>query len=178
MRPFAGICEHPKLKKNPPLHSPNLTANQFLRHNNMEASTAAPQTSRTVSSTDPRVFKHIGLPTLDVTVHADWSSRAKQFAKHSANPRQQRAGTATISTPTTICWTDSVHICAFPSAVAPNQCVCLTNFMWRATPNPKCHVTFSKTKLNVNWHLHFIPKYHLNIWLTQYFRKLIFWNDL
>jgi len=29
--------------------------------------------------------------------------------------------------------------------------------------------------LNVNWHLHFIPKCHLNIWLTQYFRKLIFW---
>ena len=47
--------------------------------------------------------------------------------------------------------------------------------MWRATPNPKCHVTFSKTKLNVNWHLHSIPKCHLNIWLTQYFRKLIFW---
>jgi hypothetical protein len=52
------------------------------------------------------------------------------------------------------------------------QCVCLTNFMWRATPNPKCHMTFSKTKLNVNWHLHFIPICHLNIWLKQYFRKL------
>jgi hypothetical protein len=56
-----------------------------------------------------------------------------------------------------------------------SMCVCLTNFMWRATPNPKCHVAFSKLKLNVNWHLHFIPKCHLNIWLTQYFKKLIFW---
>ena len=59
--------------------------------------------------------------------------------------------------------------------LACGQCVCLTNFMWHSTSKPKCHVTFLKKKMNVNWHLHFIPKSHLNFWLTQYFRKLIFW---
>jgi hypothetical protein len=29
--------------------------------------------------------------------------------------------------------------------------------------NPKCHVMFSKTKMNVNWHLHFQLKCHLNV---------------
>ena len=44
-----------------------------------------------------------------------------------------------------------------------DQCVCLTNSIWCSTSNPKCHVTFSKTKWNINWHLHFLLKYHLNI---------------
>ena len=43
------------------------------------------------------------------------------------------------------------------------QCVCLANSIWRSTSNPRCHVTFSKTKINVNWHLHFHLKCHLNV---------------
>ena len=43
------------------------------------------------------------------------------------------------------------------------QCVCLTNFIWRSTSIPKCHVTFSKTKMNVNGHLHMLLKCHLNV---------------
>ena len=38
-------------------------------------------------------------------------------------------------------------------------------FFWPSTSNPKCHVTFSKTKMNVNWHIHFIRKCHLNLGL-------------
>jgi hypothetical protein len=49
---------------------------------------------------------------------------------------------------------------------ARSHCVCLTNFIWRLTSNPKCHVTFSKTKMNVNWHLHFLLKGHLNACLV------------
>ena len=55
------------------------------------------------------------------------------------------------------------------------QCLCLTNFFWRSISNPKCHVTFLKTKMNVNWHLHFIPKCHLNFGLHNILGKLIFW---
>ena len=55
------------------------------------------------------------------------------------------------------------------------QCLCLTNFIWRSTSNPKCHVTFLKAKMNVNWHLHFIPKCHLNFGLHNILGKLIFW---
>ena len=29
--------------------------------------------------------------------------------------------------------------------------------------NPKCHMMFSKTKRNVNWHLHCLLKCHLNV---------------
>ena len=50
-----------------------------------------------------------------------------------------------------------------PNHFMCKQCVCLTNFNWRSTSNPKCHVTFSKTKMNVNWHLHFLLKCHFNI---------------
>ena len=35
-----------------------------------------------------------------------------------------------------------------------HQCVCLTNFIWCETSNSKCCVTFSETKMNVNWHIH------------------------
>jgi hypothetical protein len=49
---------------------------------------------------------------------------------------------------------------------ARSHCVCLTNFIWRLTSNPKCHVTFFKTKMNVNWHLHFLLKGHLNACLV------------
>ena len=42
-----------------------------------------------------------------------------------------------------------------------NQYVCLTTFIWHSTSNPKCHVMFSRTKMNVNWHLHFLLKCHL-----------------
>ena len=42
------------------------------------------------------------------------------------------------------------------------QCVWWTNFIWRSTWNSKCHVTFSNTKMNVNWHLHFLLKCHHN----------------
>ena len=44
-----------------------------------------------------------------------------------------------------------------------HQCVCLANFNRRSTSNPKCHVMFSITKMNVNWHLHFLLKWHLNV---------------
>ena len=43
------------------------------------------------------------------------------------------------------------------------QYVCLTNFIWNSTSNPKCHVAFSKRKIYVNWHPHFFFKYHLNV---------------
>ena len=33
----------------------------------------------------------------------------------------------------------------------------------------------SKTKMSVNWHPHFIPKCHLNFWLTQYLRQNNIW---
>ena len=36
-------------------------------------------------------------------------------------------------------------------------------FVSCSTSNPKCHVTFSKTKMNVNWCRHFLLKCHLNI---------------
>ena len=50
-------------------------------------------------------------------------------------------------------------------ALYQDRYVCLTNFIRRSASNPKCHVTFSKTKMNVNWHnIHFILK-------CQYFRK-------
>ena len=41
--------------------------------------------------------------------------------------------------------------------------VCLTNFIWRSTPNAKCQLTFLKTKLNINWHPHSLLKYHFNV---------------
>ena len=41
------------------------------------------------------------------------------------------------------------------------QCVCLTNFSGRSTS--MCHVTFLKTKMNVNWYLHILLKCHLNV---------------
>ena len=43
------------------------------------------------------------------------------------------------------------------------QCVWWTNFIWRSTWNSKCHVTFSNTKMNINWHLHFLLKCHHNV---------------
>lgn len=47
------------------------------------------------------------------------------------------------------------------------QCVCLTNVIWRSTSKPKSHVMFLKTKQNVNWHVHLILKCRLNFWLHQ-----------
>ena len=35
----------------------------------------------------------------------------------------------------------------------PKECVCLTNFIWCSTSNPKCHVMFSKIEMNITWHL-------------------------
>ena len=35
-------------------------------------------------------------------------------------------------------------------------------YVWCSTSNPKCHVTFSGTEMNVNWHLHFLLRCHLN----------------
>ena len=55
------------------------------------------------------------------------------------------------------------------------QCVCLTNFIWRSISNPEYHMTFSKTKMNVNWHIHFILKCHLKFGLHNSLEKLIFW---
>ena len=55
------------------------------------------------------------------------------------------------------------------------QCVCLTNFIWRSTPIPKCHVTFSKTKMSVNWHIHLILICHPNFGLHNILGKLIIW---
>jgi hypothetical protein len=43
------------------------------------------------------------------------------------------------------------------------QCAHLTNSIWHWTSNPKCHMTFSKTKMDFNWHLHILQKYHLNV---------------
>ena len=36
-------------------------------------------------------------------------------------------------------------------------------FHWSSTSNRKCHMTFSKTNMNINWHLHFLLKCHLNV---------------
>ena len=55
------------------------------------------------------------------------------------------------------------------------QCLCLTNFIWCSTSSPKCHVTILKTKTNVNWHLHFIQKCHLNFGLHYILGQLIIW---
>ena len=44
-----------------------------------------------------------------------------------------------------------------------NQCVCLTKKNWRSTSNPKCHMMFSRNKMNLNQHLHFTLKCHLNV---------------
>ena len=41
------------------------------------------------------------------------------------------------------------------------QCVCLTYFVWYLTSNQKCHVTNSKTQMNVNRYLHFLLKCHM-----------------
>ena len=49
--------------------------------------------------------------------------------------------------------------------------------MWRSTSNPKCRVTFLRTKMNVNWHLHFIPKCHLNFGLHNILRKTNILNN-
>ena len=38
-----------------------------------------------------------------------------------------------------------------------------TTFNRRSTSNPKCHVTFSKTKMNVNYHPHFLLSSHFNV---------------
>ena len=55
-----------------------------------------------------------------------------------------------------------------------NQYVSLTNFIWRLTSNPKCHVTFSKTKMSVNWHIvHLILKFHFNVGLHNILEKLL-----
>ena len=43
------------------------------------------------------------------------------------------------------------------------QCVSLTNFITPSTSNPKCHVTFSITEMNINWHLQFFLNCHLNV---------------
>ena len=45
----------------------------------------------------------------------------------------------------------------------PMQCVCLTIFISHSPSNPKCHVTFTKTKTNVNCHLQCLSKCHLNV---------------
>ena len=55
------------------------------------------------------------------------------------------------------------------------QCLCSTNFIWRSTSNPKCHMAWLKTKMNVNEHLHFIPKCHLNFGSHNILGKLIYW---
>ena len=51
----------------------------------------------------------------------------------------------------------------------------MTNFICRSTSNPKCHVTFSNTELNVNWHVQFIFKCHLNFGLHNILEILVFW---
>ena len=66
------------------------------------------------------------------------------------------------------CWSTTFHIVAtkVPMDGARSgrcQCVCLTKFIWHSTSNPKCHVMFSKTKKNVNWHLNILLKCHLNV---------------
>ena len=60
---------------------------------------------------------------------------------------------------------------------SPDQCVCLTNFIWRSTSNPNCHMMFPKMKVNINWHIHSILKCHLKIWVTQYFKKINILNN-
>ena len=42
-------------------------------------------------------------------------------------------------------------------------CVCSTDFIWSSISSPECHVTFSKPKMSVNWHLYFMLKHHLNV---------------
>ena len=54
-----------------------------------------------------------------------------------------------------------------------NQCVRLTKFIWRSISNPKCHMTFSETKISVNWHKHSILKCHLNFGLHNILEKLL-----
>jgi hypothetical protein len=49
------------------------------------------------------------------------------------------------------------------------QDVWLTKFIWCSTSNPKCHMTFSKTKINVNWHMYLSLNCCLNLSYT------IFW---
>jgi len=41
------------------------------------------------------------------------------------------------------------------------ESVCTFENFWCSISNPKCHVMFSKTKINVNWHLHFLLSCHL-----------------
>ena len=43
------------------------------------------------------------------------------------------------------------------------KCVCLANFIWRSTSIQSVIVTFSKTKMNGNSHLHFLLQCHLNV---------------
>ena len=67
-----------------------------------------------------------------------------------------------------ICPTLEPHLgkvlpCRYPCHAWEVQCVCLTNFIWHWTSNPKCHMTFSNMKLSVNWYLHFLLKCHLNV---------------
>ena len=50
-------------------------------------------------------------------------------------------------------------------------CLCLTNFILHSTSNPKCHVTFLKTKMIVN----FNSKCHLDFGLHDNLGKLIIW---
>ena len=57
----------------------------------------------------------------------------------------------------------------------PYQCVWLTNFIWHSTSNRKCYVTSPKTRMNVNWHIHFIVKCHLNFGLHIILERVIFW---
>jgi hypothetical protein len=61
----------------------------------------------------------------------------------------------------------------YPRAPTRFRCVCLTIFKWHSTSNLKCHLTFSKTKMNVNWHLHFLLKCHLNVTCLIIHRILI-----
>ena len=56
-----------------------------------------------------------------------------------------------------------------------DQYVCLTNFIWQSTSNPKWHMTFSKTKMNVNWNILFILRCCLNFGLHNILGELIFW---
>jgi hypothetical protein len=80
--------------------------------------------------------------------------------------------TSTISTAhasTTTSWKVAIWChcqigkCNVMSATCTNQCVCLTNFIWLSTSNAKCHVTFSKTKMNVYRNLDILLKCHLNV---------------
>ena len=60
-------------------------------------------------------------------------------------------------------WVDCLNLKVAWGGEQWNQCVCLTYFIWRSTSNPKCHVTFPKTKMNVHWHLRFLLKCELNV---------------